>query len=127
MKREINENARKVLKAIYDKEDYAVFAYCDKNNFSTIGANVEYNIDDYIEIIISVDFNAEIMDVQTEVTVIVEGSYAIRNLDVKLSKRLDCIIMGRIAERLEKYSKWLIEDFSETENGKIKLKFYIEQ
>lgn len=127
MKREINENARKVLKAIYDKEDYAVFAYCDKNNFSTIGVNLEYSIDDYIEIIISVDFNAEIMDVQTEVTVIVEGSYAIRNLDGILSKRLDCIIMGRIAERLEKYSKWLIEDFSETENGKIKLKFYIEQ
>lgn len=127
MKREINENARKVLKAIYDKEDYAVFAYCDKNNFSTIGVNVEYNIEDYIGIIISVDFNAYILDEQTKVTVIVEGSYYTRNMDGKISKRLDCIIMGRIAERLENYSKWLIEDFSETENGKIKLEFYIEK
>lgn len=127
MKMEIHENARKVLKAIYGKEDYAVFAYCDKNNFSTIGVNLEYNIEDYIEIIISVDFNAEIMDVHTKVTVIVEGSYATRNMDGKLSKRYDCIIMGRIAERLENYSKWPIDDFSESEDGKIKLEFYIEQ
>lgn len=127
MKREINENARKVLKAIYGKEDYAVFSYCDKYNFTTIGVNVEYNIEDYMEIVISVDFSSVRSDLETEVTVIVEGSYATRNMDGKLSKRLDCIIMGRIAERLENYSKYLIEDFSESEDGKIKLKFYIEQ
>ena len=124
-KKIIDGNTRKVLKAVYGNNGYVIIKYLGARNFTALGLADVYPIGDAANFITVTDFYPS-EDDEIEVSVIINGHLQIEDEDESYNKDLDYIIIGRLAERLDGYCPYAIEDYSEISRGRVMVKFKIE-